>query len=544
MKAKVKAILTLVLLLNFLPLLAHRKIAVQLAKTEPAIVVPDDYSSIQAAINAANPGDTIYVRVGIYYENIVVNKTVMLIGENQESIIDGDGRGTVIHITANNITITGFTIQNSGIENKPVNVDSSAGIKLDLSDYNTISKNNILNNEKGIALHLSNYNTFMENNITNNNHAIAHWCSDYNALVDNNIVNNSGYGIYLGNTRYTKLVTNTVTDNSHGIYLGCSSYNLLNNNSMVGNEYNFGVWGWLLSHYTNDVDASNRVDGRPVYYWVGRKDQTVPSDAGYVALISSTNVTVKNLHLKNNAAGILLANTTDSLITNNNVTSNDIGIWLYASSNNSFYYNNFINNTWQVYEWAQPSVEPSINVWDHGYLSGGNYWSDYVGVDEFRGPNQDQPGRDGIGDVPYVIDENNVDRYPLMNPWPSIHDIAITSLTASNNFPRINETVYIYVTAQNKGHFNETLTIAVNYTRLGEQQIGNQTIRLSAGKSKTLSFTWTPTTSGIYEIKAYTSPTPEDINPEDNTKTTHVIVTIYGMGIGSESGWLLCAPKC
>lgn len=52
---------------------------------------------------------------------------------------------------------------------------------------------------------------------------------------------------------------------------------------------------------------------------------------------------------------------------------------------------------------------------DDGYPSGGNYWSDYSGVDEKSGPNQDLSGSDGIGDTPYVIDENNTDHYPLIN---------------------------------------------------------------------------------------------------------------------------------
>jgi len=64
----------------------------------------------------------------------------------------------------------------------------------------------------------------------------------------------------------------------------------------------------------------------------------------------------------------------------------------------------------------------STNIWDDGYPSGGNYWSDYNGTDLFSGPYQNITGSDGIGDTPYVIDENNRDRYPLMKPWtPSIN---------------------------------------------------------------------------------------------------------------------------
>lgn len=88
--------------------------SIQPAKTEPAIiVVPDDYATIQEAINNANEGDIIYVTSGIYYENVVVNRTVVLIGENRyATIIDGNKTGDTFHVIANNVTISNFTIRN------------------------------------------------------------------------------------------------------------------------------------------------------------------------------------------------------------------------------------------------------------------------------------------------------------------------------------------------------------------------------------------------------------------------------------------------
>jgi len=86
------------------------------------------------------------------------------------------------------------------------------------------------------------------------------------------------------------------------------------------------------------------------------------------------------------------------------------------------------------------------NVWNDGYPSGGNYWSDYTGVDEKSGPNQDQPGSDGIGDTPYFIDGYNQDRYPLMYPrgpwddWKHYHnytEILNTLLFLNESFPNI-----------------------------------------------------------------------------------------------------------
>jgi hypothetical protein len=55
-----------------------------------------------------------------------------------------------------------------------------------------------------------------------------------------------------------------------------------------------------------------------------------------------------------------------------------------------------------------------------GYPTGGNFWSDYNGVDEFSGENQDEPGSDGIGDTPHKINDKLIDNYPMMEPWQPV----------------------------------------------------------------------------------------------------------------------------
>ncbi|KPV64194.1 MAG: Periplasmic copper-binding protein (NosD) [Candidatus Bathyarchaeota archaeon BA2] len=139
-----------------------------------------------------------------------------------------------------------------------------------------------------------------------------------------------------------------------------------------------------------------------------------------IYLPNRINVTVTNTKITTFWHGIALGYSSNyNSISGNNIANNYWGIWLWGSSNNSIFHNNFINNTRQVYDysWDNPEVSPSINTWDDGYPSGGNYWSDYTGVDYYSGPNQDQPGSDGIGDTPYIIDEYNIDHYPLMKPW-------------------------------------------------------------------------------------------------------------------------------
>jgi len=112
--------------------------------------------------------------------------------------------------------------------------------------------------------------------------------------------------------------------------------------------------------------------------------------------------------------GVDLSGRTNVTVWNTQIKNFDDGILLVHSSNNSIYHNNFVDNTYQI------SNDGSVNVWDDGYPSGGNYWSDYSAVDLFGGPYQNVTGSDGVGDTPYVIDEYNVDRYPLMAPYTII----------------------------------------------------------------------------------------------------------------------------
>jgi len=350
---------------------------------------------------------------------------------------------------------------------------------------NTILENTIADHE-GSGVLLSDFlgGLVYGNNITDNDgeglHAVR---SNENTISGNNLSNNSD-GLYLADSSSNSISENNITaNNRYGIHLDYSSYNLLKGNRMASNKYNFGIVGELLSHFVNDVDASNTVDGNAIYYWIGQRDLVVPPDAGYVALVNCVGTTVRNLDLINNEQGILLAFSTDSIVTQNKITNNwygivlahssenrisenevtnnfggislsssssnsifgnliadnlNFGIWLSGSSgcsisennventfagvvfidssSNSIYHNNFENNIMQVYGYA------STNVWDDGYPSGGNYWSDYTGVDS---------NSDGIGDTPYIIDESNQDRYPLMNPWspkPTSPDEAVNEL--------------------------------------------------------------------------------------------------------------------
>jgi len=426
--------------------------------------------------------------------------------------------GQVILVECNNIEVKNLDLSNATIgvdlwetSNTRVIGNSIAnnryGIRLYSSSNNTIHGNNIANNAFGVALYSSlnnsisrnkiensvydgilfgecSSNSIVENNIATNGYGVDLYLSSNNIIVGNNIEANTWHGIYLSESLNNIIVGNNITTNNWiGIYCSGSSNNRLRNNKLSNNLYNFFIEVWQFSDFIQDIDASNTVDGKPIYYWIDKRDMIVPADAGYVALINCTRITVQNLNLTNNGEGVLLASTTNSTITKNNiannqygirlnyhssnntvsgnnVTANNLGILLYDSSdnnisannitanngdgillwefsnnnsivgntiensmvgiylqlgsNNSIYHNNFINNNHQVSLGAYPA---RMNFWDDGYPSGGNYWSDYADVDSYSGPYQNETGSDGIWDHPYVIDANNQDRYPLVNPW-------------------------------------------------------------------------------------------------------------------------------
>ena len=130
-----------------------------------------------------------------------------------------------------------------------------------------------------------------------------------------------------------------------------------------------------------------------------------PRSLGITVWGGTSNVITGNL-LIGNLRGITLESaTSNNVVFGNNITGNSRGLWIQMSQNNSIYNNNFDNNTVNVLIIGEAVGTPLMNTFDNG--TAGNYWSNYNGTDN---------NRDGIGDAPYIIDENNRDNYPLMKP--------------------------------------------------------------------------------------------------------------------------------
>jgi parallel beta-helix repeat protein len=257
---------------------------------------PADFHTIQEAINAASSGDTVFVRNGTYYEHLMINRTIQLVGENNyATIIDGEYKdppemvGSVVLVKANNVKISGFTIQHC-----------RAG---------------------GNAICLDNYvnMTFSHNIITGNNEGIRILHSSGN-VISYNIVQDCYYNTGVGfDWSYNNIVhCNTIMHNHYGLSGGYDNHNnTYSENTIINNDIGFG---------TNMYD-------------------------------------------------------------------------------DNFFHNNFVNNSVNV-------IANGANSWNNSCE--GNYWSDYNGTDS---------DGDGIGNTRYIINENNQDNYPLMNPYWNPGDI-------------------------------------------------------------------------------------------------------------------------
>lgn len=174
--------------------------------------------------------------------------------------------------------------------------------------------------------------------------------------VRNMKIRNHLRGIWLLTDVYIEQITgnhivsgNNIANNDLGIFISYSYNNVLRNNQLNDNMrtlyVTYSPLGDDIASFINDVDASNTVNGKPVYYWVNQQNKAVPPDAGYVGLISCTNIQVQNLDLTGNSQGVLLVSTTYSTITKNNITNNGgYGIYLYKSSNNRISENSITSN--------------------------------------------------------------------------------------------------------------------------------------------------------------------------------------------------------
>ena len=192
--------------------------------------------NIQEYIDEASDGDTIYISSGIYYETVVINKSINLIGEGEDkTVIDCKNNKNdhinIILINADNCTIKGFKIINTNVSSDVIGININ-------SSNNTISNNAISRTNKGVYFHsYTKDNNIYDNNITNNQKGITLTFSHNNNISKNNISFNSECGIGMHSLLQDNIISlNVIFDNKYGIHLADGSQNKIFKNIFINNQ--------------------------------------------------------------------------------------------------------------------------------------------------------------------------------------------------------------------------------------------------------------------------------------------------------------------
>jgi parallel beta-helix repeat protein len=569
-----------------------------------------DYATIQDAIDASETvdGNTIEVSAGTYYEPISIYKSITLVGAGSgATVIDGNGTGiltntgkwrAIIVLRANGITLMNLTIRNAGLGNWPA-IDACIGC----TGQSNIDVENCILQNAGSGMEFSQD----VSSITINNNTIsdiAYYAIDIggttnptatNVTICNNTISDAGdSGINLdGETSNCTILNNTVTDSYYGIDLAPNigtnivptgnliEGNVLDNNSAAnimvytppwpyylfqssytntfrGNNltnplhYNFFFVGYCAAGFVQDIESSNTANGKPIYYLTNVNDAEVDPtncpDAGYLALVNCTNVTVKDFNFTSNNDGVLIAycanctltnmtlgdnhicitsvlynesflsdyggltlyDSTGNTVVDSTVYNNTCGVCLCNSTGNTFYDNAFVNNDVPVVsDLDEPFANVSTGVfcknsWDNGFE--GNFWSGYNGT-----------GSDGIGDTPYVIDANNTDDHPLMGTFSDFSvaqgiDVQVVSNSTVSDFEYNGTALLFNVTGVNgtmgfcnvcvpTSLLNGTLTVFVNGT-----QVQYSLLPISNSSVSYLYFTYGHSTEQVIILPEFPEP--------------------------------------
>jgi parallel beta-helix repeat protein len=300
------------------------------------------------------------------------NGSIYTLTDNIDTEFDGiwiersnvilDGAGYIISCNTTLRVCDGIYFQ--GINNITIKniriTDFFYGLSFSDSSNINIIKSIIANSDDcGIFLLLSSNCNINDSTIVNNWNGICLSNSHDNSISANNIEANGYTGIATYSSSYNRIVGNDIKETGYfGIRMDYAKYNDVFGNNLTRNQNGIGLFGASYNSIIGNSITENH--GNAVWFY---------NDAS-----------------KNTVCG-------------NNIENNYCGVCSDRSADNVLYHNNFKNNTQQV------NTYDSINIWDDNYPVGGNYWSDYVGADL---------NSDGIGDTPYPIDADNIDRYPLM----------------------------------------------------------------------------------------------------------------------------------
>ena len=377
------------------------------------------YPSIQEAINNATEGSSIFVSAGTYYEHLVINKTVSIVGEDENvTILDGNYTGNVLNVTARDATIMRFTVRNSG------STELNSGIYVNGKAGNNVSDSIVENNYVGILVFNSTGCNLSRSTVFRNNDdgIRLKFCS--NVTVANNAVfSNRFYGINLHDSNENVISGNIGSNNTYGFCCDRNSNNnTIHENSFLSNS-NFGIG---ISWYSdNNTVSGNTVSGN----YIG-------VDLDWVS--------------------------TNNFVFGNSIFDNSYGMWLSRVRSNLLFHNNLVGNTREAFTFD------SAIICDNSLE--GNYWSRYAGIDV---------NQDGIGDTPYSPAPDCMDNHPLMGRFYSFNvplgyvDVISNSTITDFQFLESSRTIKMHAS-------NVTTSQALGFCRIRiPHALMNQTYRIT-----------------------------------------------------------------
>jgi nitrous oxidase accessory protein len=331
--------------------------------------------SISEALLQAGENDTVLVQgPSVFHERLVIEKSVRLVGTNSP-VIDGDGCGTVLSVSAPNVTLSGITLRNSGRDLSAFN----SGIMITASSV-TIRNCRIANAAFGIYLRGVNDCVIEGNEVVGaeqvasaaRGNGIHLWKAQRNQIL-NNIIRDKRDGMYFSYANNNVIAGNDVEQTRFGIH-----YMYSDENQLLTNRLTHNVVGATLMFSRRAVVEGNNVCANRRH--------------GFVLKAFDSSRVLHNIVAGQNR-GFFVQQANQNRFEGNIIATNDIGLYLSnVSEENVFVGNAFILNTDQVW---QPPFETGQGRKGPNAFSEkgrGNYWSDYTGVDR---------NNDGLGDTPY-----------------------------------------------------------------------------------------------------------------------------------------------
>jgi hypothetical protein len=388
----------------------------------------DHFESIQEGVDAVSDGGVVYVSAGVYFENIVIDKSLDLVGNDKsDTVIDGGELASVINITVGSVDISGFTIRNSSVffgddysydyREDMCGIIISSGTLLNNISNVCIFENKFVDNQYNIKIEMESFSNHVSNvQIYDNEIIVEDIFEDTYGEVGGGVICD-GNGVFIedvDNIYDFEIYDNTVTifgSNCSAISVGGRKHTIQNNQITQTSANKGRIYGVIGDFYDCLIHDNNMV---------------FESEESTALQISSSDNIISN-NTVTSSGGVLYYSVEPSgvnIIRDNVFTSNGENVSIYCqygSGNETkeyFYHNNFfnlgsielVNNYWSADDYYN-------SQWYQGYPSGGNYWDDYTVYDYYHGVSQDKPCSDGIGDEPYEIDVvGALDSYPLMNP--------------------------------------------------------------------------------------------------------------------------------